>query len=88
MRRGEAASLTWAGIQTDADGSGRLTVPRSKTDQEGEGSVLYLCPQTMADLDRIRPDPADPGKRVFGLSPARTGGRVQAAAQAAGLEDA
>ena len=88
LRRSEAAALTWADIETDTDGSGRLTVKHSKTDQEGEGAVLYLSPQTMQDLDRIRPHPDNPGASVFGLGPARIGGRVQAAAQAAGLDGA
>ncbi len=30
------------------DGSGVLALPRSKTDQEGEGSTLYVCRETMA----------------------------------------
>ena len=78
LRRSEAAALTWADVEADPDGSGRLTVKHSKTDQTGEGAVLYLSPQTMGDLDRIRPSPADPAASVFGLGPARLGGRVQA----------
>ncbi len=30
------------------DGSGVLALPRSKTDQEGDGSTLYVCRETMA----------------------------------------
>ena len=89
LRRSEAAALTWADIQAEPNGTGRLTVKHSKTDQEGQGAVLYLSPETMRDLDRIRPRPAaDPAHPVFGLSPARIGGRVQAAAKAAGLDAA
>ena len=88
LRRSEAAALTWRDVETTEDGSGRLTVKHSKTDQEGQGAVLYLAPQTMQDLDRIRPAQPDPAKRVFGLGPARLGGRVREAAQAAGLPDA
>jgi len=88
LRRSEAAALTWADIEAEPDGSGRLTVRRSKTDQEGGGAVLYLSPQTMQDLERIRPSPADPEASVFGLGADRIAGRVRAAAHAAGLEDA
>ena len=35
LRRSEAAVLTWADVVREADGSGRLTVRRSKTDPEG-----------------------------------------------------
>ena len=42
----------WGDIEAWEDGSGRLIVRRSKTDQEGRGAVVYLSPQTMADLAR------------------------------------
>ena len=37
----DCEDLTWC-----ADGSARLLIRRSKTDPEGEGSVMYLAPQT------------------------------------------
>ena len=55
LRRSEAAEVRWKHIATKPDGSGRLTMPWSKTDQQGEGVVLYLGPPTMKALDRIRP---------------------------------
>ena len=39
LRRSEAAALTWADIERAADGSGRVTVYRSKTDQAGQGAI-------------------------------------------------
>ena len=33
-----------------ADGSGRLTIPYSKTDQRGEGAMAWLSPDTMGRL--------------------------------------
>ena len=42
LRRSEAATVTWRDVGRAEDGSGRLTIPRSKTDQTGEGSILYL----------------------------------------------
>ncbi len=44
------SELTAAGvdhIEPQADGSGLLAIPRSKTDQEGEGSWAWLSPETM-----------------------------------------
>ena len=88
LRRSEAAALTWADVQTEADGSGRLTVRQSKTDQDGQGAVLYLSAQTVRHLEAIRPDRADPAVSVFGLSADRLGARVREAAQAASLDNA
>ena len=67
--------------------AGRLTVRRSKTDQEGEGAVVYLSPQTMRDLEAIRPGGADGTEPVFALGPAQLSRRIAAAARAAGLGD-
>ena len=41
LRRSEAAALTWADVERRQDGTGRLTVRRSKGDQAGEGAELY-----------------------------------------------
>ena len=85
LRRSEAAAATWADIEAAPDGSGRLTVHRSKTDQDGEGATLYLSRRTMTALATIRQDAPDEA-RVFGLSGSQIARRIQAAAAAAGLE--
>ena len=87
LRRAELAELAWGDIEAWEDGSGRLTVRRSKTDQEGEGAVVYLSPQTMRDLEAIRPGGADGTEPVFALGPAQLSRRIAAAARAAGLGD-
>ena len=46
LRVSEAAELRFSDVSRRADGSGRLAVRRSKTDQAGEGAVLYLGPPT------------------------------------------
>ncbi|MYJ96011.1 MAG: tyrosine-type recombinase/integrase [Proteobacteria bacterium] len=51
LRVSEVSILDWQDIVRKADGSGRLTVHRPKTDQEGEGATLYLGPATMRRLD-------------------------------------
>ena len=93
LRRSEAAEVRWKHIAIEPDGSGRLTIPWSKTDQEGEGVVLYLGPPTMKAVNRIRPRQQPlPGEeryegeeKVFGLKPATISERIAAAALAAGL---
>ena len=50
LRVSELATLTAADIERAGDGSGRVTVRRSKTDQEGQGATLYLGKPTMRAL--------------------------------------
>ena len=86
LRRSEAAALTWRDVELQPDGSGRLFIQRSKTDQMAEGRVLYLSPQTMADLNAIRGlRDVGPESRVFGLSAGTIGKRITKACEAAGL---
>ena len=47
LRISEAVGLDCEDITDEADGSGRLLVRTSKTDQEGKGAVLYLKPGTL-----------------------------------------
>ena len=51
LRVSEVAALDCADVERDADGSGRVTVRRSKSDQEARGAVLYIGPATVARLD-------------------------------------
>ncbi len=44
LRRSEAAALKWQDLSTESDGSARLHIARSKTDQEARGHVAYLTP--------------------------------------------
>ena len=70
MRDGRLRRLRWGEVEVHEDGSGRLHVMRSKTDQAAEKSVLYLGPAVVETLLAIRPQEAviDPGANVFGLS--------------------
>lgn len=87
LRRSEAAAVRWTHIIADIDGTGRLYIGVSKTDQEGEGTLLFVSRQTMIDLDAIKP--ADAGdKLVFDLHPKTIGRRITEAARAAGLNGA
>ena len=85
LRRAEAAALVWGDVERAPDGSGRLTVARSKTDQLGEGAVLYLSPATMERLGRLQNPWVFPYARIFTLSASQICRRIAAAAKAAGL---
>ena len=87
LRRSEASVLRWGDLEFHEDGSGRLHVLRSKTDQTAEGAALYLGPAAVESLLAIRPQEAliDPGTRVFGLSAGQISRRIKAATKMAGL---
>ena len=87
LRRSEAAALRWSDVEFRDDGTARVTIRHSKSDQEGEGAVQFIGTDATKALRKIRPGERKPEARVFGL---RTGhsisSRIRAAAEAAGLE--
>ena len=89
LRVSEAAALRWGDVELAGDGSGRIRIPESKTDQEAEGTFLYLGPAAVKTLLAIRPDEPviDSSTPVFGLHPDTIRRRLQQAARAAGLPD-
>ena len=87
LRRSEASSLTWGDVQRWDDGSGRITIIRSKTDTEAVGAVVAITSAAMRALDAIRPVGVGGDVRVFGLSESQIARRVKAIARAAGLEN-
>ena len=87
LRRSEAVALTWGDAQHWDDGSGRITVIRSKTDVEAAGDVVAVTPAAMRALDAIRPEGVGSDEKVFGLSESQIARRVKAVARAAGLPD-
>ena len=54
LRVGELAAVTWQDITHYPDGSGRLLIRRSKTDQLGKGTTRYIRRETMLWLKRLR----------------------------------
>ena len=87
LRRSEAAALTWGDVEFRDDGAALVTLRRSKTDQEAEGTVLYVGREAAQALQAIRPAPEllNQGASVFGMTTRHIGNRVRAAAKAAGL---
>ena len=51
-RRSEVVALEVEDITVAEDGSGTVLVRKSKTDQSGEGAVLWIAPQTVAVVQR------------------------------------
>jgi integrase len=64
-RRGELVALNVEDLTREADGSGRLLLRRSKTDQEGAGAVVYVSPETMTLIDRWLALAAHPQGALF-----------------------
>ena len=86
LRRSEAAALTWADVEFRSDGSARVTVRRSKSDQDGTGATLYVGRAAAMALRAIHRPGASPKAPVFGLRSGRAvSNRIAAAAKAAGL---
>ena len=87
LRRSEAAALTWGDVQRWDDGSGRITVVRSKTDALAQGAVVAITTAAMHALDAIRPAGVGGEVKVFRLSESQIARRVKVIARAAGLAD-
>ena len=87
LRRSEAAALTWGDIRRWDDGSGRITVVRSKTDAEAQGATVAITPAAVQALSAIRPVGVAIDEKVFGLSESQIARRVKVIAKAAGLAD-
>ena len=84
LRRGEAAALTWDDLTEESDGSGRLYIAHSKTDQTGEGAVAFVSRQTMGWLREMR-ETAGEREAILGLCSHQIARRIVSAAAAAGL---
>lgn len=92
LRATEMAAACWGDLKWFDDGSGRLQVPFSKTDQFGEGECTYLSPRTMQSLDRLRRARRKWGRvkpgddRILCLGREAVGRHVRAACKVAGLQ--
>ena len=87
-RCGGSSTLVWSATERWDDGTGRLLIERSKTDQTGEGEVVFITRRAMTALDelrQIREHYGDASPSVFVMTAKTINRRVKAAAQAAGL---
>lgn len=89
LRCSELLALIWADIESAASGEcGTVRIRRSKTDQNGQGSLAPISEFTSQALARLKPAGARPDDRVFQLSHSTVTRRIKAAAQAAGIDPA
>ena len=75
LRVSELIAIRWKDLCWKRDGSGRLTVPVSKSDQEGQGAILYLGAVTVSRLRAWRKLQGNVGEFVF--TGIRRGGSIQ-----------
>ena len=76
LRRAECAALRVRHFSREPDGSGRIQITRSKTDQSGEGRILFLGEQAAGALsDWMSRAPADAPAPLFRRI--RRGGKIQ-----------
>ena len=87
LSRSEASSLTWGDVVRWDDGSGRITVIRSKTDAEAQGASGGHHPRRHERAGRHPAGGRGGEVKVFGLSESQIARRVKAIAKAAGLAD-
>ena len=85
LRVGEAAALVWADVRPWSDGTGRVYIRRSKTDQRAAGDLKYVDEQAMSDLELVRPRFHEERDRIFGVGARQLSVRIKEAARAAGL---
>ena len=86
LRVSEAVALDWGDVERWPDGSGRLTIHRSKTDPTGEGAVVAVTPACVRSLEAIRPEDPENQGSVFQLAARQMANRIQGACDAAGLD--
>lgn len=87
LRRSELVGLRWSDVELRDDGTGRILVRFSQSDQEGRGELLFIGPECARNLKAIRPDSPVTDAPVFGLSVSQVGRRVKDAGRAALLGD-
>ena len=87
LRRSEAAALLWANLAPMPDGSARVMVQRSKTDQKGVGAWLWVSPVVAGALGELREIvKPEPRAALVGLKGRGICRRIAAACRQAGLE--
>ena len=87
LRVSEAAALTWADLDLQEDGTGRLLIRRSKTDVDGESAVAFVSVPTVEYLERIRGNALRRKRACSSCNATSLARRIKRAAQEAGLGD-
>ena len=85
LRRSECAALTWNDLITEPDGSGRLIIRYSKTDQEGKGSIRYVSAM-IVEYIMVYKLVQSSTESMFDLSASQICRRIKALCDQAGLK--
>jgi len=86
LRRGECSALVWGDLSVEPDGTGRLLIRRSKTDQVGRGCIRYVNDALIELLHAIyNASSASLDDPIVPLSPSQICRRIQSACRQAGL---
>ena len=92
LRIGETANARWSHLKRESDGTGRLTIPKSKTDQTGKGYILFVSVKTLEALDAMSAikDTLEidtkTDDRIFQLSKSSIYNRIRSVCELAGLK--
>ena len=87
LRRSEAQELQWGDVRFMEDGSGRVVVRFSKTDQTGQSAMVAVKSDCSRALRELRRFGVDEEEKVFGLNGNQIARRLKAMARSAGLDD-
>ena len=85
LRGSECAALVWADLEEWEDGSGRVSIGRSKTNRTGPPQVVSVTRATVQALAAIRPAGHTPQDRIFRITPRQISNRVHSVTEQAGL---
>ena len=92
LRGTELCAALKSDLEETGGGAGRLYIPRSKTDQDGEGVPVYISERSMGDVARMWDAMVSAGlwdedeERIFPLRRSRISERIKDAVARLGLE--
>ena len=86
LRISELVALEWGDVERASDGmAGVVCIRASKTDQVGRGAYVWLSPDAMYALNRIRDADAGPRDRIFPMDKNTVIRRMRRMGETAGL---
>lgn len=88
LRVSEASAAMWEHLEMRNDGTSRLLIPRSKTDQTATGRRTYVSEETTQDLLALKTsrNGQKPADYIFGITAGRIAIRLKQAALHAGIQ--
>ena len=87
LRVSELIELRKKDLSVDEDGSGILTIRKSKTDQRGDGDEVYIPAETVQAIKKTYPSHLTSEDKIFPYTPQHVRQKIKAACFAAGIDD-